>query len=215
MADTPYHRDDLANDLVEAALRIANKVGIAGVTLRSVARSAGVSQTAPYRHFKAGHSELMAAVAADGTEKLHDVLERAALQAASSSRERVLNVAEAYVRFALEQPQRYRMMSERPEPSPRRAGKGRTRDPGLETYERLADAKAYAFVLLVDIMEVARSTGDFRNHPPDRMAHALSALLHGVSLQFIDEHLGQGLDRAQALRRVRELVGVLLDGIAQ
>src|SRR6516164_6337705 len=76
MADTPYHRDDLANDLVEAALRIANKV-----------RIAGVSQTAPYRHFKAGHSELMAAVAADGTEKLHDVLERAALQAASSSRE--------------------------------------------------------------------------------------------------------------------------------
>lgn len=86
------------------------------MTLRAVARAAGVSQTAPYRHF-ADRSALIAAVAEDGFRRLHARLLGAARapdktlgQASETARGGLQAIALAYVRFALEHPDEYRVM---------------------------------------------------------------------------------------------------------
>ena len=47
----PYHHGDLRNGLLEAARAILEEEDLSQLTLRAVARKAGVSHAAPYRHF--------------------------------------------------------------------------------------------------------------------------------------------------------------------
>ena len=49
--DTPYHHGALRDALLQAAERILERDGLAGLTLRAVAREAGVSHAAPTHHF--------------------------------------------------------------------------------------------------------------------------------------------------------------------
>ena len=91
----PYHHGDLPRALVAAAVRFIDDVGPAALSLREVARRAGVSHGAPAHHFrdKAG---LLSAVAAEGYELLGDALSEA-FERTGEFRE----VGVAYVRFAL------------------------------------------------------------------------------------------------------------------
>jgi AcrR family transcriptional regulator len=91
----PYHHGDLRRALLEAAVAAIAEVGPAAVSLRDLARRAGVSHAAPAHHFgdKAG---LLTAVAADGFRRL-----AATLQEASEATGSFLEVGVAYVRFAV------------------------------------------------------------------------------------------------------------------
>src|SRR5437764_560426 len=64
-----YHHGDLKAALIDSALEILRKEGLEALTLRAVARRAGVSQAAPYRHF-ADRRALVAAVAERGFERM-------------------------------------------------------------------------------------------------------------------------------------------------
>src|SRR5713101_8147875 len=64
-----YHHGNLREALLEAAIRLIAEVGPTAFTLREVARRAGVSHNAPYRHFR-DRDDLMAAVAAQGFREL-------------------------------------------------------------------------------------------------------------------------------------------------
>jgi AcrR family transcriptional regulator len=86
--------------MTQAATEILEEQGVTALSLREVARRAGVSHNAPYRHF-ADRDALLAALAAEGFARLGDVL-----GGAQGPRAR----GEAYVRFALEHPQRFRLM---------------------------------------------------------------------------------------------------------
>jgi AcrR family transcriptional regulator len=102
-----YHHGDLKAALVEAAVAILHKEGLEGLTLRAVARKAGVSQAAPYRHF-ADRRALMAAVAERGFHRLRQAMMDA--MSAGQGRVGLKGVALAYVQFALENPPEYRLM---------------------------------------------------------------------------------------------------------
>src|SRR5215467_6813704 len=65
----PYHHGNLREALLKAALRLISEVGPTAFTLREVARRAGVSHNAPYRHFR-DRDELMAAVSTQGYSEL-------------------------------------------------------------------------------------------------------------------------------------------------
>src|SRR5580658_4253983 len=65
----PYHHGDLSRALIDAARRILEAEGPAALSLRAVAREAGVSPAAPYHHFK-DKTELLEAVAHEGWEAL-------------------------------------------------------------------------------------------------------------------------------------------------
>ena len=94
-----YHHGDLREAVLQTAGKLLEKEGLAALSLREVARRAGVSHNAPYRHFPDRES-LLGALAAEGFEMLG-----AALQ----SRPR-REMGEAYVEFALAHPERFRLM---------------------------------------------------------------------------------------------------------
>jgi AcrR family transcriptional regulator len=94
-----YHHGDLRAALLATAGEMLEKQGLGSLSLREVARRAGVSHNAPYRHFPDRES-LLVALAAEGFEQFGDALERRPRR----------EMGEAYVEFALEHPQRFRLM---------------------------------------------------------------------------------------------------------
>jgi len=90
-----YHHGDLKRALTEAALGLVAEKGPKGFTLREVARRAGVSPAAPYRHFS-DKAQLVAAVATAGFIQLHEALDAVAV-AESDLIRRTLEMGRAYV----------------------------------------------------------------------------------------------------------------------
>lgn len=103
----PYHHGNLRASLIEAAELVLADRGARGLTLRDVARTAGVSHGAPYHHF-GSLEDLLAAVAERGFTVLGDAMAEAA--ALPDTRERLLRVAQAYVDCARAAPERFRLM---------------------------------------------------------------------------------------------------------
>lgn len=107
----PYHHGDLHRGLVDAARRILEADGPSALSLRAVAREAGVSPAAPYHHFK-DKGELLDAVAMEGWQALGEALARARANAEPDAVV-VTELGVAYVCFARDNPALYRVMYER------------------------------------------------------------------------------------------------------
>jgi AcrR family transcriptional regulator len=104
----PYHHGDLRRALIDAARRILEAEGPSALSLRAVAREAGVSPAAPYHHFK-DKGELLDAVAQEGWEMLDEVI-AAAKAKAKSPHEALDEIGVGYVCFARDNPALYRVM---------------------------------------------------------------------------------------------------------
>ena len=100
-----YHHGELRPALLRAAAKILEKDGREAISLRDLARRAGVSHAAPYRHF-ADRQALLAALAEDGF----------ALLAADLQGKAWREQAVTYVRFAVANPERFRLMFTFPVP---------------------------------------------------------------------------------------------------
>lgn len=102
-----YHHGDLRHALVNAALEALAQKGPTGLGLRELARQVGVSAAAPYRHF-ADRNALLEAVAIEGFERFTASMQEA--RDAVFENEQLAAMAYAYVRFAIQQPQLFRLM---------------------------------------------------------------------------------------------------------
>jgi AcrR family transcriptional regulator len=162
----PYHHGDLRAALVRAALELLEESGESALSLRAVARCAGVSPAAPYRHY-ADREALVSAVAAVGYRELAERL--AAAHPSPSTPEQLVGVAIAYVQFALERPALFRIMFG--EPCDR------------DNDERIA---ATAAVSLYVRGIVERS---FPQADPEALATAIWALVHGLAFLHLDGKL--------------------------
>jgi AcrR family transcriptional regulator len=165
-AKAAYHHGDLRAALVRAALELLEESGESALSLRAVARRAGVSPAAPYRHY-ADREALVSAVAAVGYRELAERL--AAAHPSPSSPEQLASVAIAYVQFALERPALFRIMFG--EPCDR------------DNDERIA---ATATVSLYVRRIVERS---FPQADPEALATAIWALVHGLAFLHLDGKL--------------------------
>ena len=96
--ERPYHHGDLAASLRGAAREILESEGLDALSLRSVARRAGVSHAAPYRHY-ASREALLADVAIDGLGELRAEIVAAGAKPGDKG-ERIIHVGGAYLRFA-------------------------------------------------------------------------------------------------------------------
>jgi AcrR family transcriptional regulator len=104
----PYHHGELAPSLREAARAILEEEGLEALSLRSVARRAGVSHAAPYRHYPSREA-LLADVASDGLAQLRLELAQATAPPGNRS-ERVVQIGTAYLGFASRHPGLLRLM---------------------------------------------------------------------------------------------------------
>jgi AcrR family transcriptional regulator len=94
--------------LRESARAILEEEGLEALSLRSVARRAGVSHAAPYRHY-ASREALLADVACEGVNNLRAELAQASTAPGEKS-ERIVRIATAYLRFAFRHPGLIRLM---------------------------------------------------------------------------------------------------------
>src|SRR5207302_3423998 len=107
-SERPYHHGHLAPSLRESARAILEEEGMEALSLRSVARRAGVSHAAPYRHY-VSREALLADVVCEGIELLRGEIAQAAAAPADKS-EKIVHIATAWVRFAVRHPGLMRLM---------------------------------------------------------------------------------------------------------
>jgi AcrR family transcriptional regulator len=157
---------DLAVSLVAAALILIERNGLAGLSLRAVARAAGVSAMAPYHHF-ADRRALVAAVAVVGFERLYGA-KLAATAGIADPRAALVAGSRAYVRFVIENPALYQLMKG-PEIADRAA------------HPALVEAASRPAASLARLLADAGATPE--------AAEALWALVHGFGLLAIDGYL--------------------------
>ncbi|MET8968056.1 TetR/AcrR family transcriptional regulator [Streptomyces hydrogenans] len=165
--NSAYHHGDLRAACLRAARELLEEDGSAALSLRAVARRAGVSATAPYRHY-ADREALVSAVAAEGYRELAEHL--SAAHPAPSTPDDLAAVAVAYVRFALEHPALFRAMFAEP------------CDPTSE--ERVAATEAisaYVRGIVRDAFPGAEDT--------DALATTVWALVHGLAFLHLDGKL--------------------------
>src|SRR6266567_6082527 len=101
--DTPYHHGALRDALLQAAERVLERDGLAGLTLRAVAREAGVSHAAPTHHF-GDLTGLVSELAAIGFRQFNTAMAAAGAAAGSTPMEKALARAKAYVAYAQAHP---------------------------------------------------------------------------------------------------------------
>ncbi|WP_030805435.1 TetR/AcrR family transcriptional regulator [Streptomyces sp. NRRL F-2799] len=187
-ASSSYHHGDLRAACLRAARELLEEDGSAGLSLRAVARRAGVSATAPYRHY-ADRDALVSAVAAEGYRELAEYL--AAAHPGPRTPDELASVAVAYVRFALDRPAMFRVMFAEP------------CDPNSE--ERVAATAAISGYVR-GIVHAA-----FPGADPDALSTTVWALVHGLAFLHLDGKLDSSTPEvvdAQVRAAVRALFSV-------
>ena len=106
-----YHHGNLREALITAALALIAERGPAGFTFAEVARAAGVSAAAPYRHFR-DRNALVAEIARQGFERFATILETAWNTAKPDPFAAIENCGRAYLAFARREPAAYAAMFE-------------------------------------------------------------------------------------------------------
>ncbi|MBR0965970.1 WHG domain-containing protein [Bradyrhizobium diazoefficiens] len=106
--ETPYHHGALREALLQAAERVLERDGLAGLTLRAVAREAGVSHAAPTHHF-GDLTGLLSELAAVGFRQFNAAM-AAACETAPTPLARSLARPKAYVAYAQAHPGMYGIM---------------------------------------------------------------------------------------------------------
>ena len=105
-----YHHGNLKEELISSACIICEADGHDRMSLRSIAKEAKVSQTAPYRHFKTKES-LLAEVSTRGFIELKEILHNASTAKKTlSTKDRFLEMGQAYIEFGLSKRNTYDLM---------------------------------------------------------------------------------------------------------
>lgn len=171
---TSYHHGNLRQELVDACLRLIAEEGVGAVSLRRVAREAGVSPGAPYHHF-ADRAALLADLSTTGFQRLAERL-RTAREAAAAPREALLDMLDAYVRFAVDNRAHFQLMF-RPE---------------LSLPDKHPDVHAAgdaAFREITDPIAAWQREGQLPPADLTGLVMTLWALGHGLAALWIDGHL--------------------------
>lgn len=187
-----YHHGDLRRALVVAARAVVEREGPDAVSLRDVARRAGVSQAAPYHHF-ANKEALLAAVAAEGYRELAaSMLSHGGSKKDAFGHFQGLGVG--YVVYAVAHPALFRLMQ------------GPRTDAGPATTE-LAEAANESFDLLRGAVAACLPLASALQQ--GRACAAAWSLVHGMATLCVDGRMSGLLDIGDPAKAARLVTGQL------
>lgn len=175
MEKNSYHHGDLKNALIQAGTEILTEEGIGSLTLRKVASRAGVSHSAPYAHFK-DKEALIAAISTEGFRLLYERMELAAAKHQASSDQMLLEVAFAYLSFALENPAYFKVMFS--------GALEREKD-----YPDFVSMSKKNFQFLTDLMQRCQREKILHDGDPDVLAVSVWSLVHGFVALLLERQI--------------------------
>ena len=166
----PYHHGNLREALLETAFGLVDSHGTEAISMRALAREAGVSSAAPFRHF-ADKQVLLQAIA----ERAAAELDRK-LDAASSDGDDALTqfraMTVAYVRFAADHPNLFELVQRNPSVSSAFLGE-------VNDERRLK---------LIALIYEGQNAGLIPEADPELIALTSEALTHGLARMIVDRH---------------------------
>ena len=192
MGRAAYHHGNLRKALVDAGLAILKEKGIDGLTLRMVAQRAGVSASAPYRHFQDA-THLLAAIAQQGFLELRRSMEVALQAPGLGDLSRLERVGMGYVRFGRRFPDHLRLMFSSKIPAEMRPQE--LTDAGLAAYrileESVSASMAQSELAYESGAAAALEACRVLEKPVDPRLVAMTAwtFIHGFTMLLIDGHL--------------------------
>jgi AcrR family transcriptional regulator len=166
MEEKKYHHGDLKNALIQAGVEILAKDGLHGLSLRSVARKAGVSHAAPYAHFS-DKQALIAAISTEGYKLLYDQLDAAIQAHAGDEHRQLIEIAWTYVQFAIHQNEFFKIMFS-----------GYLEQE--QEYPEFVEVSQKTFRMVMAVVSACQKVGILRDTEPDLMAVLLWGQVHGV-----------------------------------
>lgn len=174
----PYHHGDLRAALLAAAEEIVNRDGVAGLTLRGVARDVGASHAAPKNHFD-DLAGLLSELAAIGFARFADRMANAAAREASPQ-DKLNATGRAYVEFALAEPGLFQLMF-----------RGERLD---KTRPALHEAMTRAFGTLTAAVEALHTDDPAAKRAARAHAARAWSMVHGYAILLLDDRLNPLLD---------------------
>jgi len=179
-----YHHGDLRNAMIQAALRLVEREGPQGFSMRQAAREAGVAPSAPYRHFE-DKAALMTAVAEVALEELMERTTHAVEQAGDDPIEQYRASGIEYVVFAAERPAHFRVLHDTDYADA-------SQSPLLAEYHERSDALMHAVLAHADTAgQLDASLG------PEVIELAASTMMYGLARRIVDGHFGHEINREQ------------------
>ncbi|MFT3925665.1 MAG: TetR/AcrR family transcriptional regulator [Myxococcales bacterium] len=191
---------DQQQRIVQASIQLIEEAGVGALSMREVARRAGVSHQAPYHHFD-DREAILGAIAQEGFRMISDAIERAMAEQAPSLRARVTTALKTYVEFALQNPAHFRVMF-RPE---------------LVNLQNCPGAQAEgdrAFSILQRLIDETVARGVPAHPSRDALLLLFWSVAHGFACLALDgplTHKTPEAERHQQLSEVTEAFGAMVE----
>ena len=192
MAATAYHHGDLKNALIKAGVEILASEGLGGLSLRKVAKQAGVSHAAPYSHFS-DKQALIAAISTEGFKQLYIQIETVIETHRADPETLLIETAWAYVQFALNEPDRFKLMF----------------SSVLEKekeYAEFVEISQENFSQLMKIVETCQQAGILKSGASDVVAVSVWSTVHGFTSLLLEGQISHTVLEKASLKDLLILI---------
>ena len=183
-----YHHGDLKNALIQAGIEILSDEGIKGLSLRKVARRAGVSHAAPYAHF-ADKQALVAAISTAGYESLYAQFMQIDQQYQSQPLKKMVEVAWCYLQFAVNDPAHFKL----------------TFSGAIEKekdYPAFVEISQKSFAFVSAMVAACQQAGIVRTGSTDLLAVHIWGAIHGLTTLLIEGQISHTVLDNYSLRQM-------------
>lgn len=185
-----YHHGDLKNALIQAGVEILAEEGVSGLSLRKVALKAGVSHSAPYAHF-VDKQALIAAISTEGFRQLYERVSTVTEKYKSQPKKQLIEVAWAYVQFAMDDPDRFKVMFSAVLEKEKQ-------------YPEFVTESQKNFQLVKMIVEANQASGQLRSGPPELAALSAWGIVHGFVMLLLEGQIPHTVLEQMSLRNLLE-----------
>jgi len=172
-----YHHGNLKEELLQQAVNIIHEKGVDAVTLQVLASQLGTSRSAIYRHFSS-KNDLMHNVLLYGFSMFDETISPVFMKKEENVKERLYLMGKAYIDFALEHPNLYRMLFGE-----------KFQDIREEGCDMDDENKDSGFQALVALLMEGQEKNEFKVQDPMAQAQSIHAMVHGLASLCIDGHI--------------------------
>jgi len=183
-----YHHGDLKNALIQAGIEILSDEGVKGLSLRRVAKRAGVSHTAPYAHF-ADKQALVAAISTEGYKRLFAQFTDIDRSFGGDPLKKLVEVAWSYVQFAVNDPAHFKITFS-----------------GVIEKEKdflaFVEISQQSFTFIIETVTECQIAKLIRPGPSDLIAVHIWGAIHGLATLLIEDQVSSKVLETYTLREM-------------